>query len=90
MTLIRRPMDKRTKIAAIVERLAVAPVVPAPDESLFVSGVLDSFQLVDMVLILESEFSIKIPHADLVPGNFDSLTRIEAYVEARCHQGSLN
>jgi D-alanine--poly(phosphoribitol) ligase subunit 2 len=81
-------MDKRTKIAAIIERLAVAPVVPAPDESLFESGALDSLQLVDMVLILESEFSIKIPHADCVPSNFDSITRIEAYVEARCNHGS--
>ncbi|HMD70038.1 MAG TPA: acyl carrier protein [Bryobacteraceae bacterium] len=76
-------MDKRTKIATIVQRLSVAPVDPAPEESLFQSGVLDSFQLMDLVLILESEFGIRVRQADLVPCTFDSITRIEAYVESR-------
>jgi acyl carrier protein len=49
---------------------------------LFESGVLDSFALTDMVGALEQEFSIRIPDADLTPRKFDSIARIEAYVEA--------
>lgn len=76
-------MDKRTKILAIVRRLAAKPIDPAPDESLFDSGLLDSFTLSDLVTALESEFAIRIPDSDLTPRKFDSIERIEAYVESR-------
>jgi acyl carrier protein len=55
---------------------------PAPDESLFESGLLDSFSLTDLVSALETEFSIRIPDADLTPRKFDSIDRIQAYVES--------
>ena len=76
-------MDKRTKIVAIIRRLAWKPIDPAPDESLFESGLLDSFTLSDLVTALESEFAIRIPDSDLTPRKFDSIERIEAYVESR-------
>jgi acyl carrier protein len=76
-------MDKRTKIVAIIRRLAGKPIDPAPDESLFESGLLDSFTLSDLVTALESEFAIRIPDSDLTPRKFDSIERIEAYVESR-------
>lgn len=76
-------MDKRTKIVAILRRLAEKPIDPAPGESLFESGLLDSFTLSDLVTALESEFAIRIPDSDLTPRKFDSVERIEAYVESR-------
>ena len=54
-----------------------------PQESLFESGLLDSFTLTDLVTALESEFSIRIPDSDLTPRKFDSIARIEAYVQSR-------
>jgi len=36
-----------------------------------------------MIAALESEFSIWIPDSDLNPRKFDSITRIEAYLESR-------
>ncbi len=58
--------------------------VPADDnESLFESGLLDSFALPDLIAALEQEFSIKIPDSDLNPRKFDSLARIERYVMER-------
>jgi acyl carrier protein len=76
-------MDKRTKIVDIVRSFATEPINPAPGDSLFESGLLDSFSLADLVSALEKEFSIRIPDADLQPRKFDSVERIEAYVESR-------
>ena len=53
----------------------------APDESLFDSGVLDSFGLQDLVTGLEKSFGVKIPDSDLTPRKFDSIERIEEYLE---------
>jgi acyl carrier protein len=76
-------MDNRTRIVNIVRSFAAEPINPAPDDSLFESGLLDSFSLADLVSALEKEFSIRIPDADLQPRKFDSVERIEAYVESR-------
>ncbi|MGO4882453.1 MAG: acyl carrier protein [Bryobacteraceae bacterium] len=76
-------MSNQAKITSIVEKLAGKPLAIGPDESLFESGVLDSFALTDMVGALEKEFSIRIPDSDLTPRKFDTIERIEAYIEAR-------
>jgi acyl carrier protein len=76
-------MNKQARITEIVERLSGKPLPVGPDESLFESGVLDSFALPDMVGALEREFSIRVPDADLTPRKFDSIARIEAYLESR-------
>ena len=52
------------------------------DESLFDSGLLDSFALTDLVAAIETEFRIKIPDSDLTPRKFDSIARIVEYIES--------
>jgi acyl carrier protein len=76
-------MNKQAQITRIVEKLSGKPLSVGPDESLFESGVLDSFALTDMVGALEREFSIRIPDSDLTPRKFDSIARIETYIESR-------
>jgi len=76
-------MDKQTQIVDILRRLSGKPIEPAPDESLFESGLLDSFLLADLVAALEAEFSIQIPDSDLRPRKFDSVSLIQTYVESR-------
>lgn len=76
-------MDTQAKIVTILRKVAGKPVDPSPDESLFDSGVLDSFSLADMVTALESEFSIRIPDSDATPRKFDSIARIQAYLQSR-------
>jgi len=75
-------MNKQIRITKIVETLSGKPLAIGPDDSLFESGVLDSFALTDMVGNLEREFAIRIPDADLTPRKFDSIARIEAYIES--------
>ena len=76
-------MDNRERISAIVRRVSDQTEVPGPDESLFDSGFLDSFALPDMVSELELEFGIKIPDSDLNPRKFESIARIQSYIESR-------
>ena len=76
-------MTNQARITEIVEKLSGQPLAIGRDESLFESGVLDSFALTDMVGALEREFSIRIPDSDLTPRKFDSIERIESYIEAR-------
>ena len=74
-------MSRQQKIVEIVQRVSKNDVAPDPEESLFESGYLDSFALTDMVAEIEQEFGISIPDADLTPRRFDSVARIESYIE---------
>jgi acyl carrier protein len=76
-------MDNKARITVIVKGFAAEPVDPAPGDSLFESGMLDSFSLADLVTELEKEFGIKVPDSDLVPRKFDSIDRIDAYVASK-------
>lgn len=76
-------MDNRSRIVSILKRVSKNPSVPDDSESLFDSGYLDSFALPDVVGELEREFGIKIPDSDLNPRKFESVARIESYIESR-------
>ncbi len=76
-------MDRRSRLIEIIRTVTKKDVAPAVDESLFDSGILDSFALPDLVSALEQEFSIQIPDSDLNPRKFDSIERIEQYLDSR-------
>ena len=76
-------MDRQAQITDIIRTISKKNVTPEPDESLFDSGLLDSFALPDVLSALEKAFSIKIPDSDLNPRKFDSISRIESYIERR-------
>ena len=73
-------MSTQERINRVVQTVAQKPLPADPEESLFESGVLDSFALPDMVSGLEKEFGITVPDADLNPRKFDSLARIADYI----------
>lgn len=76
------PMDKQAKVIEIIRRVTGNPVEIDADESLFDTGILDSFALTDVISDLEKEFSIKVPDSDLTPRKFNSISKIVGYVEA--------
>jgi acyl carrier protein len=76
-------MDRQAQIAEIIRTVAKKDLRPDPEESLFDSGFMDSFALPDMVSALEKQFGITIPDSDLNPRKFDSISRIEAYLDSR-------
>jgi acyl carrier protein len=75
--------NRRARLRKVVEATANKPVPPDEDESLFESGLLDSFALPDLVSAIEQEFSVKVPDSDLNPRKFDSISRIDEYLSAR-------
>jgi acyl carrier protein len=50
------------------------------DESFLASGVIDSLGVMQLVTFIESQLGSKVPDKDLIPDNFDSISRIAAYV----------
>ena len=58
---------------------------PKTSDDLFESGVLDSFTLIEFVTTLESACGISVPDQDVVPANFQTIEKIEQYVEE--HRG---
>jgi acyl carrier protein len=76
-------MSKQAGILKVIHAVSELQNDPAPNESLFDSGALDSFTLPDLVTGLEEEFGVKIPDSDLVPERFDTVTKIEAYLDSR-------
>jgi len=76
-------MDNKERIVTILKNVSKKSAVPDVSESLFDSGYLDSFALPDVVGELEREFGIQIPDSDLNPRKFESIARIESYIERR-------
>ena len=55
----------------------------SPDESLFDRGSMDSLGIMSLVMELTSRYKIRVPDEDLLPDNFDSITSIAHYVNAK-------
>lgn len=51
--------------------------------SLLGQGILDSTGVLELVTFVEAQFGIAVADDDLVPGNFDSLAALTAYVERK-------
>jgi acyl carrier protein len=77
------PESRTEKLRFLIQEIAGKPAPGDVDESLFESGLLDSFALPDLVSAIEQAFSIKVPDADLNPRKFDSIARIEAYLQSK-------
>ena len=78
-------MDKRPGILKVLHAVADLSLDPAPDESLFTSGMLDSFALTDFISGLETEFNVKIPDSDFSARKFDTVEKVELYLAAKAN-----
>ena len=72
---------RRARLLGVLRKVTSQPIPTNDEESLFESGLLDSFALPDLVSAIEQEFAIKVPDRDLNPRKFDSIARMEAYLE---------
>lgn len=52
-------------------------------DSLLENGVMDSTGILELVAFLESDFSIQMSDAEIVPDNLDSIESIAAYLERK-------
>jgi len=72
---------RRERLLRVLKTVTTQQLPADDDESLFESGLLDSFALPDLVSALEKEYSIKVPDRDLNPRKFDSIARIDTYLQ---------
>ncbi len=76
-------MEQHARILKILQRVSGKQVNPGQNESLFASGLLDSFALTDFVSGLEEEFGVTIPDSDLSARKFDTIVKVDAYLSAK-------
>jgi acyl carrier protein len=54
---------------------------PYSDDTSFLNeGVLDSMNILQLVEFVEKQFHISVDDQDIVPGNFDSVAKLSAYI----------
>ena len=74
-------MDIINRIKPLVEELAFKKL--ENDEPLYTSNLIDSMGTVDLALMLEEEFNIKIDTRDIIVSNFDSIEKLANYIKSR-------
>jgi acyl carrier protein len=58
-----------------------------PNDSLFASGIVDSLGVLELVSVLEQEFSVTLQDDDLVPENFQTIGAIVAFMRRKTSCG---
>jgi acyl carrier protein len=53
------------------------------DKMLVDGGMIDSIEMLSVILRLEDELGVEVPDSDLTPANFGSVDRMVAYFEVR-------
>jgi len=53
------------------------------DDSFLEKGIIDSTGILELVSFIENEFKIEVKDEDLVPDNFDSVSRLTSYITRR-------
>jgi D-alanine--poly(phosphoribitol) ligase subunit 2 len=76
-------MDQQARILKVLRQVTGKEISPGADDSLFVSGLLDSFALTDFVAGLEEEFGISIPDSDLSARKFDTINKVSTYLASK-------
>jgi acyl carrier protein len=54
-----------------------------PDEALISSGLIDSFSLMDLSLLVEDKFGVRIEDTELNTETFDTLQQLAALIQSR-------
>ena len=57
--------------------------VITPDEPLISSGLIDSFSLMDLALLVEDNFGVRVDDSDLNSKTFDTLTELANLIQSR-------
>ena len=72
-------MDTKEKVVKVLQ--AVNSDIKNDDTDLLASGLLDSFDIVNLVSQLEEVFTVEIEPSNIVPENFRTVAAIAALME---------
>jgi acyl carrier protein len=53
------------------------------EESFLDAGIVDSVGVLELVAFVEDTFAIEVPDEEIVPDNFDSISRLATFIERR-------
>ena len=59
-----------------------------PDESLLESGIVDSTGILELVLFLEEQFTVKIEDEEIIPENLDTINNLVTFLEKKMIKNS--
>lgn len=79
-------MEISSKIRGfILENVLIGSDETALDDndSFLEKGIIDSTGILELVSYLEEEFEIEVKDDELVPDNFDSVSRLAGYIEGK-------
>lgn len=66
--------------AWLSEKTGDAPQLFAVEQPLFTSGILDSFDLIELVTLIEQRAGLRVRARDINMDNLDSVQRVMAFV----------
>ena len=72
-------MDTKEKVTAVLQK--INSDIKNDDTDLLAAGLLDSFDIVNLVSQLEEAFTVEIEPTDIVPENFRTVAAIAALME---------
>ncbi|MES2589841.1 MAG: phosphopantetheine-binding protein [Bacteroidota bacterium] len=64
-----------------IQEIAFAKV--KSEDPLWTSKVLDSITLVELIVEIETEFNITVPFKDIIEENFETVSRMIAYISSK-------
>jgi acyl carrier protein len=57
---------------------------PHPFEASFLeNGIVDSMNVLELVMFVEEKFGVQVGDGDVIPDNFDSVTRLANYIRSK-------
>jgi acyl carrier protein len=56
------------------------------DASFLNEGIIDSMNVMELIMFVEEKFGVEVTDGDIVPDNFDSVAKIVAYVGRKTSQ----
>jgi acyl carrier protein len=59
----------------------------ADDASFLDEGIIDSMGVIELVTFVEKQFGVSVADHELIPDNFDSVRKLEAYVQRKLNAG---
>jgi acyl carrier protein len=78
-------MSTAEKITSFIEKMSLdeGGAKVTSETSLLDSGLIDSTGILELVSFLESEFGIRVEDEEIVPENFETVSRIAAFVDSK-------
>ena len=78
------PIEKKISSYIAQNILFSSNGYPYPlDASFLENGIVDSMNILELVMFVEENYKISVGDSDIIPENFDSVTRMAKYIQSK-------